>query len=86
MKDKDGNWQEDLEVLRHLVLSFFQELYQEKGGLQSGIQAENMFPKLERRRLQRLGRRVAVCEVERAVFSMKANKALGLDRVNADFY
>ncbi|KAH9648695.1 reverse transcriptase domain-containing protein [Citrus sinensis] len=86
IKDDLDNWLLNNDEIKDYAMSFFSKLYSKEDAIYHPYHVVNAFPILEESRMQALGQAVEDEEIKNVIFSMKALKAPGIDRLHALFY
>lgn len=74
LKDDDGSWVEDDELLKKMVVSYYEELYKFER-VADNFPLNLRFRRIDNDVLLRVSRLVEEREIEEAVFSIRAYKA-----------
>lgn len=85
LKDENGQWQEDEEVLKEMIRQFFLALYT-KGPTLPLYSSGWSFPGLDRREVISLNKSVSAIEIEQTLFQMRPHKAPGPDGFPPSFF
>ncbi|KAK4264274.1 hypothetical protein QN277_025477 [Acacia crassicarpa] len=86
LKDGSGNWVEDEDTLKSLVVTHFKQIYQEEVVTDCNLITNFSFPTVLDDRLQNLGLVLSDEEIKQALFSMGPFKAPGDDRFPPVFF
>jgi hypothetical protein len=86
LRDDNGEWVDDVTVLKHMANNFYKNLFSIDGNEVSWFQTKITFPRLLDEELQQIRGPIEDVEIRRAVFSMSPWKAPGPDGFPAGFY
>ncbi|CAL1384036.1 unnamed protein product [Linum trigynum] len=86
LRNENGEWIDNQESLRNMVLQFYTYLYTQEEGLYEDLMPRGRFPRLQQEELMELLRPFIISDFHRAIFEMKPMSAPGPDGFQAVFY
>ncbi|XP_061373781.1 uncharacterized protein LOC133316100 [Gastrolobium bilobum] len=86
LKNERGEWVQDQEALKDMVVGFFKNLYGGDDHCNQKLNTENLFPVLDDQKWRDIGKMPMVEEIRRTIFRMQPYKAPGADGLHAIFF